>query len=78
MKLNQQTILTERAALSEKGYALPAFDRAAVAKNTAERPEWVHFGAGNIFRAFVANLCQELLNAGLMDTGIAVAEGFDT
>lgn len=45
MKLNQQTILTERAALSEKGYALPAFDRAAVAKNTAERPEWVHFGA---------------------------------
>ena len=78
MKLNQQTILTERAALSEKGYALPAFDRAAVAKNTAERPEWVHFGAGNIFRAFVANLCQELLNAGLMDTGIAVAEGFDS
>ena len=78
MKLDQQTIGSQRAALLEKGYALPAFDRAAVARNTAARPEWVHFGAGNIFRAFVANLCQGLLNAGLADTGIIVAEGFDT
>lgn len=78
MKLDQQTIGSQRATLLEKGYALPAFDRAAVARNTAARPEWVHFGAGNIFRAFVANLCQGLLNAGLADTGIIVAEGFDT
>ncbi len=77
MKLCNNTILENRAALTEKGYDLPAFDRAAVTANTAARPEWVHFGAGNIFRAFIANLNQRVLNAGLMDTGITVAEGFD-
>ena len=77
MKLCNDTILQQRAALEAKGYALPTFDRAAVTANTAARPEWVHFGAGNIFRAFIANLNQSLLNAGLMDTGIVVAEGFD-
>ena len=77
MKLCNNTILENRAALTEKGYGLPAFDRAAVTANTAARPEWVHFGAGNIFRAFIANLNQRVLNAGLMDTGITVAEGFD-
>ena len=77
MKLNNETILQQSAALREKGYLLPAFDRAAVKANTAARPEWVHFGAGNIFRAFIAALNQELLNSGRMDTGIIVAEGFD-
>ena len=77
MKLCNNTILENRAVLTEKGYDLPAFDRAAVTANTAARPEWVHFGAGNIFRAFIANLNQRVLNAGLMDTGITVAEGFD-
>lgn len=61
----------------EKGYALPEFDREKVTKNTAENPLWVHFGAGNIFRAFQANLVQRMLNQGLMDTGLIVAEGFD-
>ena len=77
MKLNNETILQQSAALREKGYLLPAFDHAAVKANTAARPEWVHFGAGNIFRAFIAALNQELLNSGRMDTGIIVAEGFD-
>lgn len=61
----------------EKGYELPAYDREAVKKNTAEAPTWVHFGAGNIFRAFPAEVLQRLLNEGVYDKGVIVAESFD-
>ncbi len=54
-----------------------SFDREKVKENTIKRPEWIHFGAGNIFRIFPAALCQKLLEEGAMDTGILVAEGFD-
>ena len=37
----------------------------------------MHFGAGNIFRAFQANVIQNLLNQGILDRGLIVAEGFD-
>ncbi len=60
-----------------KGYDLPAYDRGAVIERTKERPEWVHFGAGNIFRSFPALLAEELLNKGESNTGITVVEGFD-
>lgn len=60
-----------------KGYKLPEFDIEAVKKNTYENPTWVHFGAGNIFRAFPAALLQQLLDSGDADTGVIVAEGFD-
>lgn len=46
-------------------------------RRTAKKPEWIHFGAGDIFRAFQAKACQKLLNKGAVDTGIIVAEGFD-
>lgn len=42
-----------------------------------EAPYWVHFGAGNLFRAFQANVAQNLLNEGVLDRGIVVAEGYD-
>lgn len=61
----------------DKGYKLPAYDREAVKKNTMENPRWIHFGAGNIFRAFQANVVQNLLNEGIIDTGLIVAEGYD-
>ena len=54
-----------------------SFNREEVIENTKKNPEWIHFGAGNIFRIFPAALCQILLNKGLMNTGIVVAEGFD-
>ena len=78
MKLCNATLREHSAELTGKGYALPQFDREAVRKNTEERPEWVHFGAGNIFRAFIAALDQDILNRGLADTGIIAAEGFDS
>lgn len=61
----------------EKGYELPEYDREAVKKATKETPTWVHFGAGNIFRAFPAAILQDLLNSGDYDKGVVVAESFD-
>jgi fructuronate reductase len=61
----------------EAGIKLPAFDRAAAIKRTDEAPTWVHFGAGNIFRAFPAALQQKLLENGEASTGIIVSEGYD-
>ena len=69
--------LQNRSEWLEKGYTLPAFDRAAMIARTAESPAWVHFGAGNIFRAFQCAAMQKLLDAGETDTGIVAVEGFD-
>lgn len=57
--------------------SLPQFDRQAMKEETKKNPQWVHFGAGNIFRAFPAALQQKLLNEGIEKTGIIVAEGYD-
>ncbi|MCR5733727.1 MAG: mannitol dehydrogenase family protein, partial [Lachnospiraceae bacterium] len=61
----------------EKGYELPHFNREEMIKKTKDAPLWVHFGAGNIFRAFQAAAAQKLLNDGVIDRGITVVEGFD-
>lgn len=76
MKLNARG-LADRKQWEEKGYSLPQFDREAVTKATKENPFWIHFGPGNIFRAYQANVVQNLLNAGLLDRGLIVAEGYD-
>ena len=56
------------------GYRLPCFNREEVIKKTMEHPAWLHFGAGNIFKAFQADACQRLLEAGHCDTGIIAVE----
>jgi len=60
-----------------KGYVLPKFDIEKVRENTLKAPVWLHFGAGNIFRAFPAALQQALLDEGLTDKGIIVCESYD-
>src|SRR5690606_3647762 len=61
----------------EKGYALPTFPVEEVRAATLAEPTWLHFGAGNIFRAFPAVLQQQLLEQGLTDKGIIVCEAYD-
>ena len=60
-----------------KGYRLPKFDLNAVREKTFREPTWVHFGGGNIFRAFPAAILNEALNSGKYDRGVIVAETFD-
>ena len=69
--------IADRKAWEDKGYRLPAFDIEEVRSATMEKPVWVHFGAGNIFRAFHAMLAQKLLDSGEMDRGITCVEGYD-
>ncbi|MDR1786687.1 MAG: mannitol dehydrogenase family protein [Spirochaetaceae bacterium] len=76
MKLNDQG-LKNKGEWEKAGFTLPKFDRAAMIAATEKAPGWVHFGAGNIFRAFPAALQQRLLEGGLEKTGIIVAEGYD-
>jgi fructuronate reductase len=76
MKLNNKSLNTKEF-WENAGFTLPKFDRAAVEEKTKKDPKWIHFGAGNILRAFPANVQQNILNAGKADTGIIVAEGFD-
>ena len=76
MKLTKEGI-KNTAEWEAKGYSLPKFNREKVEEATKKAPFWIHFGAGNIFRAFQANVVQELLNKGVLDRGLVVAEGYD-
>ena len=60
------------------GYELPEYDLDIIQANTKKKPTWIHFGAGNIFRAFMAVAQQKLLNEKISDTGIIVCEGYDS
>ncbi|SKC82075.1 mannitol dehydrogenase family protein [Maledivibacter halophilus] len=76
MKLNIET-LKDVDAWQKAGFNLPKFNLEQVKENTKTNPNWIHFGAGNIFRGFIANAQQNILNEGKSNRGIIVAEGFD-
>ena len=76
MKLTNEG-LKQAQAWQERGVKLPAYDRETMVRKTLEAPVWVHFGAGNIFRGFIAGLQQRLLDAGEAEKGIIAAETFD-
>lgn len=76
MKLNRAS-LADTAGWAAAHVALPRYDTAAMAEATRAAPVWVHFGTGNIFRAFIAVLAQRLLNEGLTQKGIIMANTHD-
>lgn len=78
MKLNLNG-LKDKKLWEEACVRLPEFDIEEMRKNTEERPKWIHFGAGNIFRVFIASAMQDAIEAGKEDTGIATVfnRGFD-
>jgi len=76
MKLNNES-LKNSAFWDKAGIALPRFDREKMIAATKAAPKWIHFGPGNIFRAFPAAMAQQLLEKGIETTGIIVAEGYD-
>ena len=76
MILNNEA-LKNRAEWEEKGYRLPKYDREAMIARTKENPAWLHFGAGNIFKALHGMAAERLLNEGVLDKGIVAVERMD-
>lgn len=75
VKENRMLYLTKEGLYDKKDWegvqiGLPEYDIEAVKQKTEALPQWVHFGAGNIFRAYIALLQQRLLNEGYAQTGI--------
>ena len=77
MQMNATSLTAHKAEWEKLGVKLPAFDHAAMTAATKAHPVWVHFGAGTIFRGFIAAPQQRLLNAARPDRGIIAADTFD-
>jgi len=76
MKLNNES-LKNKGFWEKACIALPRFDREKMIAATKAAPKWVHFGAGNIFRAFPATIMQKLLEQGVETTGIVAVKNYD-
>ena len=74
MKLTRESL---KHNVAWKSYRLPQYDIDAAREATHDAPTWLHFGAGNLFRAFPAVLAQRLLTAGLTKTGVICCEAYD-
>lgn len=77
MRLSEQDFAAKKEEFQNAGYELPVYDRRQLIEKTAKEPTWIHFGTGNIFRAFPAAVLEDLLNQGKYDRGVIAVEGFD-
>ncbi len=65
------------AELQSMSIDLPEFDVSSI-KNTGKvHPIWLHFGGGNLYRGFHAEIAQRLANRQKLNAGIVVCETFD-
>lgn len=62
--------------LAAMGVRLPQADVEAVRAAGLKQPRWIHFGGGNLYRAFHAQVAQDVIDAGAMDCGVVVVETF--
>ncbi len=76
MKLTMDGI-KNRKSWEKAGIKLPKYDVEKVCQKAQEKPVWVHFGIGNIFRIFIGGIADELLEEGELDRGITCVETFD-
>lgn len=76
MRLNKDAI-KDRSVWDKAGIELPKYNIEEMAADTKRNPTWIHFGAGNIFKGFIAVLQHTLLDKKLADTGIIAVETYD-
>ncbi|MEE8824727.1 polyol:NADP oxidoreductase [Lentilactobacillus sunkii] len=65
--------LNNKKEFTDAGIKVPTYD----IKQKSGATKWVHFGGGNLFRAFHAAIADRLLESGDLDAGIVVAETHD-
>ena len=58
------------------GIQLPGNDVEAARAAGTKQPVWIHFGGGNLYRAFHAEIAQDLMDEGALTRGVVVAETF--
>lgn len=73
MKLNIEN-LNDKNFWENADIEVPKYNINDIRKNTAKKPTWIHFGAGNIFRGFIARISDTLLNDNIIDTGIIAVD----
>ena len=71
------TWMDDKEALQAAGVELPHYDVASVKAEGTKNPKWIHFGGGNLFRAFHAELAHELANRHELDAGVIVCDTHD-
>jgi len=76
MILNKKAI-KESSKWKEANIEIPDYDIDEMVSKTKNNPAWLHFGAGNIFKGFIAPLQDRLLSLKKSEKGIIVAETYD-
>ncbi|EMF0421423.1 mannitol dehydrogenase family protein [Enterococcus hirae] len=66
-----------REELKEMQVELPHFDVQKIKKSGKQHPVWLHFGGGNLYRGFHAEIAQRLANKKELSAGVVVCETFD-
>ncbi|HFM5723127.1 TPA: mannitol dehydrogenase family protein [Enterococcus faecium] len=62
---------------NEMQILLPCFDVKEVKQEGQQHPVWLHFGGGNLYRGFHAEIAQCLADQNELETGVVVCETFD-
>ncbi|AEB06668.1 Mannitol dehydrogenase domain protein [Coriobacterium glomerans PW2] len=66
----------QRSEFGRRGIRLPQFDVDQVRAAGVEQPRWIHFGGGNLYRAFHAAVAQDVMESGDLDRGVVVLETY--
>lgn len=74
MKFDLQSLKENARQWQQIGIDLPEYDVEKMIMQTRNSPSWVHFGAGNIFRGYIARLQNQLLNLGEEKKGIIAVD----
>ncbi|QEA37559.1 mannitol dehydrogenase family protein [Leuconostoc citreum] len=65
-----------RDAFELAGVKVPSYDHETVVTRGLQNPRWIHFGGGNLFRAFHAAIANDLIEQGELDSGLIVVDTF--
>lgn len=76
LRLGKEELKTQKDTFTSLGIKTPEYDFEKVWDATKRAPIWLHFGGGNLFRAFHSVLQQHLIEKNETDKGIIVVSTF--